>query len=104
MADKKKPAAKTLAVLKNSAKGPIHHIEIHPAKNGHGQQAFITKVYRNHPKPVEDAAMKQGKYLPEPQPEQAVHEDGNDMLDHVAGAYGIPQDQGEPDGDEQEAA
>ena len=87
-----------LSRLKNTAKGPIHHIEIRPAKNAAGKRAFVTMIHREHPPAVQAAADKNGKFLPPPTPEETLHDDGNDMLDHVANSYGI---QREPDEDDE---
>lgn len=96
---------KPLSHLRDSSKGSIHHVEIHPAKNSAGKAAFITRIHRNRPKADEDAMAKGGPYIPEPKPEETVHEDGQDMLDHVANTYGIKQDADEDgdadDGDEE---
>ena len=95
----KKPAAKLkpLGKLKNSAKGPIHHIEIYPAKNSDGSPGVTTKVHRSHPPEVEKEMAESGRFMPDPKPDETIHEDGQDMLGHVARSYGIKQ---EPDGDE----
>lgn len=93
-----KAKAKPLSRLRDKAKGKIHHIEIHPAKNSRGGQAYITKTYR-HPA-GED---KPGQYRPMPEPEETPHEDGEDMIDHVRRSYGVkPEMDDEEEGDEEE--
>jgi hypothetical protein len=93
------PKTKPLAGLRNTAKGEIHHMEIHPAKNSAGGQAFITRTFRK-PAPAEQAAAdKAGRYLPDFREDGngTPHEDGQDMLDHVAKSYGIKPGAGDDD-------
>ena len=40
-----KTGTKSLSRLRNSAKGPIDHLEIRPTKNSRGGQGFITRVH-----------------------------------------------------------
>jgi hypothetical protein len=104
---KMKPMAKIpMAKMAATDKGSIHHIEIHPAKNSTGGMGFRTMVHRNRPA----AAQKMtdaGHYVSPPEPEETVHEDPQDMLDHLAKSYGVPNDPDsgdEGDENEQEAA
>ena len=84
-----RPNAKPLSRLKNTSKGSIHHLEIHPAKNSRGGQAFITSIHRNPP------PSQPGQFTPSQPPEETPHEDGQDMLDHVGSTFGIkPEDDG----------
>lgn len=96
-----KSKTKPLARLKNTSKGSIHHVEIHPAKNSDGSLGLITRIHRNRP-PAQEAAMAQGgPYQPQPDPEETIHEDPQDGMQHVGQALGVPQQQApEPDGDE----
>lgn len=101
----KKPASKTkpLAGMKNTGKGKIDHVRIYPAKNADGEQAFITHIHRHHPAAVEGTDRDaKGNYLPSPEPEQTVHDDGNDMLDHVANTYGIKPDNDADEGEDED--
>lgn len=83
-----KAKTKPLSHLRDKTKGPVHHITIHPARNSSGGQGFITRVHRDHP-----TAMKGmqggGPFLPLPEPQETVHEDGQDMLQHVGGQLGV---------------
>jgi len=90
---------KPLSHLKKTDKGSIHHVEIHPAKNSKGGQAFRTLIQRNRPAAQQAAMDKGGPYVPSPEPEETLHEDGQDMLDHVGRTYGV---KAEDDGDEDE--
>lgn len=94
MASKSK--TKPISHLKDKSRGAIHHIEIHPAKNSSGGMGFITHVHRNRP-PAQEAAMQAGgPYMSPPEPEQTVHEDGQDMMDHVGGQLGVQPEGPEP--------
>ncbi len=101
MTAKKKP----LSRLKNTSKGPIHHVEIHPAKNSRGGRAFITRIYRKPTPAAQAAADKLGRYLPDqtldPSQDEHVHDDGQEMLGHVAKLHGIApaNDDGDADDD-----
>ncbi len=100
MADKKAaPKTKPLASLRSKSKGEVDHVRIYPAKNSAGKLAFRTEVHRKHPAAAEEEMRKTGRYMPDPKPDETVHEDGEDMLDHVGRTYGI---QHSPDGDEDE--
>jgi hypothetical protein len=95
----KKP--KPLSRLKNSAKGEIHHVEIHPAKNSRGGRAFLTKTFRKPTASAQAQADKAGKYMPESSLDnETVHEDGADMLAHVGNTYGVKPPADDGDGDE----
>jgi hypothetical protein len=103
MAAKKKPAVKSAKSLKNTAKGTIHHMEITPAKNSHGGQAFISRIHRNRPADVQAKMDAGGPYTPSPEPEETLHDDGQDMVDHVHNTFGIkPEDDGDGDDDQGE--
>jgi hypothetical protein len=100
MAKKMKP----LSHLKNTAKGEIHHMEIHPAQNSAGKLAFLTRTMRKPAPAMQAANDAQGRYTPEYSQDgaDAVHENGNDMLAHVGNTYGIkPEDDGDADDMEQ---
>lgn len=100
MAMKKNAKPKSGKSMKNTAKGTIHHMEIHPAKNSSGGQAFMTTVHRNRPAAVQAKMDAGGSYMPSPEPEQTLHEDGQDMIDHVHNTFGIkPEDDGDGDDD-----
>jgi len=102
---KKLKSLKSLASLKNSAKGSIDHVSIHPAKNSQGGQGFITHIHRNRPAAAQASMEKGGPYVQPPEPEETVHEDGNDMLSHVANTYGIkPENDGDADDEAPTAA
>src|ERR1051326_9190278 len=93
---------KPLSRLKHSGKGEIHHIEIHPAINSRGKRAFITRTFRKPSPAAQAAADKAGRYLPDQMMDaETPHEDGADMLQHVANSYGIPHP---ADEDEEEDA
>jgi hypothetical protein len=99
----KKP--RSLSRLKNKAVGPVHRIEVHPAKNGRGGRGFITHTFRRHPDAGKPAPPGTGLgYMPPPPPEEAVHEDQPSMIDHVGRMAGVPAsaDTGGDDEDEEE--
>lgn len=92
MATKTKP----LSRLRDKSKGAIHHMEIHPATNSKGGRAFLTKTIRHPPKGKTGPGM--GYYGPPADPEETVHEDGQDMVDHVGRTFGVqPDDDGDED-------
>jgi hypothetical protein len=95
---------KPLARMANSSKGPLHHIEIHPAQNSAGKQAFLTRMFRKPTPEAQAAADKMGKYLPESTQDgpDTAHEDGQDMVDHVGRMAGV-QPQSDEDGDADDA-
>ena len=97
----KKAAALPLSALQDRTKGPVHHIEIHPAKNGKGGRAFLTKVFRKPSKTAQANAAQTGAYLPDAALDgEYQHQDGNDMLDHMGRQLGIqPEDDGDADDD-----
>lgn len=106
MAGKTKSKMKGLGSMKHSGKGPIHHIEIHPARTAAGGKAFTTKVIRGRtPEQEKQNATGRG-YVPEQTEDkdaEAVHTDGVDMIDHVKGLTGVQDedpDEGEEDGDD----
>lgn len=92
---------KPLARMRATDKGTIHHVEIHPAKNSDGSLGLITRIHRNRPA-SHDAAMAQGNYMPPPEPEETIHEDPQDGMQHAANALGVQPEAPEPDGDEAE--
>ena len=97
-----RPKTKPLSLLRNSAKGTIHHLEITPAKNSRGGQGFITRIHRHPP-----VGQKPGPlgYVPPPPPEDVPHEDGKDMLAHAGRAFGIKPDDGDgPDMEDEKDA
>ncbi len=85
---------KPLSALRNKSKGAVHHVEIHPATNSRGGQAFLTKTVRHPPKGHTNPGMG---YAPPPEPEETVHEDGQDMMDHVGRTFGVQNDDGDED-------
>ena len=94
------PKMKPLSRLRNGAKGKIRHVEIHPGKNSDGSQAFRTVIHREHPPEMQKQMEDAGRYMPDPPPDETLHEDGQDMLDHVARACNIKRGAG---GDEDES-
>jgi hypothetical protein len=86
-----KTKTKPLARLRNTAKGEIHHMEIHPAKNSAGGQGFITRTFRKPSASEQAAADQAGRFLPDFKEDGngTPHEDGADMLGHLANSYGI---------------
>lgn len=84
----KRPATKSLASLKNTAKGEVSHMTIHPATNSKGGRAFTTRVHRTRPADAEAAMAKGGRYIPPPEPEETVHHNTKDMLAHVGKTFG----------------
>ncbi|MGD0013106.1 MAG: hypothetical protein ABSD56_01585 [Bryobacteraceae bacterium] len=90
-----------LSRLKNSAKGKIHHIEIHPAKTSGSQQGFITRIHREASPQAQAKMQAGGNYMPPPEPDETIHEDGQDMIDHVKRHLGIPDEQPDQDEDEE---
>ena len=97
-----------LSRLKDSSRGPIHHIEIHTAKNAKGKRGFITRTFRKPTRAALAEGQKTGRYVPEATPDQdTVHPDAASMMAHVGKSYGMAQaDDGdgpdaEPDDDEE---
>jgi hypothetical protein len=108
MATKTKAKTKGMGSLKHSGKGPVHHVEIHPAKNADGSQGFTTKVFRGRT-PEQEKAMHdpkgRGQYFPEQSEDkdaETIHPDGVDMIDHVKGMMGVQDEDpdNEQDGDD----
>lgn len=104
---KKKAAAKTakpkpLARLKNTAKGPIKHIVVRPAKNSKGGMGFISMTHRARPDADQAKMDAGGAYIPEPEPEEKMHDNGSEMLGHVAQSFGVPYD-GDADDEDEDA-
>lgn len=103
MATKTKAKMKGLGSMRHSGKGPLHHIEIHPAKNSSGGTAFTTKVFRGRtPEQEKQNATGRG-YVPEVSEDrdaETVHDDGVDMVDHVKGLTGVKDEDPEEDGDD----
>lgn len=98
-----KSKMKPLSAMRNKSKGPLHHMEIHPAKTTGGGTAFTTKVFRGRTPQQTADAMAPGKpYTPEVSEDkdsEVVHPDGVDMVDHVKGSFGVKDD---PDDEEEE--
>ena len=89
-----------LSRLKNSAKGNIHRLVILPAKTSGRGQGFITQIHREASPQALAQAQAKGNYAPPPEPEETIHQDGQDMIDHVKRHLGIADE--EPDEDEEE--
>jgi hypothetical protein len=94
-----KAKTKPLSRLKNTSKGKIHHVEIHPAKNSDGSLGLITRIHRHPPQQAPGAPYQQP-----PEPEETIHEDPQDGMDHVGQALGVPQEPDEDDEQQQPAA
>ncbi len=97
----KNSKTKPLSHLADKNRGAVHHIEIHPARNSSGGMGFITRIHRNRPPAAEAAMQSGGPYTPSPEPQETVHEDGGDMMDHVGKQLGVPAEGPEPDADEE---
>ena len=96
-----KPKLRPLSALKNKLKGPLHHVEIHPAKNSDGSQAFLSQIHRGRTPQAQAAMDAGGPYTPAPPPEETQHPDGQDMMQHVGKALGVKMPPPEPDEDDQ---
>ncbi len=93
---------KPLSHLKDKSKGSIHHMEIHPALNSKGKLAFTTRIHRNRPSAAQAKMDAGGNYTPEPPPEETVHEQPEDMMNHVGKTFGVKPQAEEPDEDDQD--
>jgi hypothetical protein len=91
-----KTQTRPLSSMRDPSKGSVSHVVITPAKNSRGGLGLITHVHRNRPAAQEAAMAAGGPYQPHPEPEQQIHEDPQDAMDHAANVLGVPQ---EPDND-----
>lgn len=87
---------KKLGGLRDKSKGPVHSMHIHPATNSKGGLGFVTTKLRHPPKGQAGPGMG---FVGPPPPEEAVHEDNKDMVNHVGRTFGVPDD-GDQDDDE----
>lgn len=83
---------RSLSRLRDKSKGALHTMQIHPAVNSKGGLGFVTRKLRHPPK-----GPGMGYMLP-PAPEETVHEDSGNMVDHVGRSFGVrPDDDGDAD-------
>ena len=88
-----------LSAVGNTKRGKIRHMTIEPMKTGSGGQGFVSRTHFNR-HPTQEAKMQAGgPYTPEPDPEEVMHPDGQDMVDHVKSKFGIKDDDGDQDED-----
>ncbi len=103
MAKPSKSKLKPLSSMRDKKRGTLDHISIHPARNADGSQGYITRVHRNRSEEDEKAMRKPGAgYIPSPEPEETIHEDGVDMVDHVKRHLGIKDEEPEEGDEDQE--